>query len=164
LAFGLVAVGTETSGRTGLSPDPARYSRDRIRTPPCRRRSVQLRTRSVVLRFDLLGISRPRRQKIWPAAYGRICQQRAKHGGDAMLAAVHHSREVQQPERQLRDLLANLIAEAAAGAMVRSDVPAAELASFCVHALTAAADIGSPARVQTLVDLLWASLTPASSS
>jgi AcrR family transcriptional regulator len=97
-------------------------------------------------------------------AYGRICQQRAKHGDDAMSAALHHSREVQQPERQLRDLLADLVAEAAASAAVRSDVPAPELASFCVHALTAAADIGSPARVETLVDLVWASLTPASSS
>lgn len=96
-------------------------------------------------------------------AYGRICQQRARHGGDAMSAALHHSRDVQQPERQLRDLLASLVAEAAAAAAVRSDVPARELASFCAHALTAAADIESPAAVETLVDLVWASLTPASS-
>ena len=74
-------------------------------------------------------------------AYERICRQRARHGGDAMSAALHHSPEVQQSERQLRDLLAGLVAEAAAAAVVRSDVPARELASFCVHALTAAVDI-----------------------
>ena len=92
-------------------------------------------------------------------AYGRICQQRARHGGDAMLAALHHSREVQQPERQLRDLLAGLIAEAAAAGAVRTDVPARELASFCVHALNAAADIEAAPAVRNLVDLVWASLT-----
>ena len=73
-----------------------------------------------------------------------------------MSAALHHSAEVQQSERQLRDLLASLVAEAAAAAVVRSDVPARELASFCVHALTAGADIESAAAVETLVDLVWA--------
>ena len=96
-------------------------------------------------------------------AYERICRQRARHGGDAMSAALHHSPEVQQSERQLRDLLAGLVAEAAAAAVVRSDVPARELASFCVHALTAAVDIESAATVGTLVDLVWAALSPASS-
>ena len=47
---------------------------------------------------------------------------------------------------------------------MRSDVPAPELASFCVHALTAAADIESPASAETLVDLVWVSLTSVSSS
>jgi AcrR family transcriptional regulator len=96
-------------------------------------------------------------------AYGRICRQRARHGGDAMTAALHHSRKVQQSERQLRDLLASLVAEAVAAAVVRSDVPARELASFCVHALTAGADIKSAPAVETLVDLVWAGLSPASS-
>ena len=63
-------------------------------------------------------------------AYGQICRQRARHGGDAMAAALHRSQEVQQSERQLRNLLASLVAEAAAAAVVRSDVPARELASF----------------------------------
>lgn len=92
-------------------------------------------------------------------AYGRICQQRASHGGDAMSAALHHAREVQQPEQQLRDLLARLVAEASAAAEVRADVSAPELASFCVHALTAAADIQSAPAVETLIDLVWAGLT-----
>jgi AcrR family transcriptional regulator len=95
--------------------------------------------------------------------YGQICRQRARHGGDAMSAALHHAREVQQPEQQLRDLLARLVAEAAAAGAVRTDMPAQELASFCVHALTAAADVEVPPSVQSLVDLVWASLTRSSS-
>lgn len=96
-------------------------------------------------------------------AYGRICRQRARHGGDAMSAALHHAREVHQPERQLRDLLAEMVAEAAASGAVRKDMPAQELASFCVHALTAAADVEAAPAVVSLVDLVWASLTRASS-
>jgi AcrR family transcriptional regulator len=96
-------------------------------------------------------------------AYGQICRQRARHGSDAMSAALHHTREVQQPEGQLRDLLASLVAETAAAGTVRSDLPARELASFCVHALTAGADIESVPAVETLVDLVWAGLSPASS-
>ena len=96
-------------------------------------------------------------------AYGRICRQRARHGGDAMSAALHRAREVQQPERQLGDLLASLVAEAAAAGAVRTDMPARELASFCVHALTAAADMGSASAGESLVELVWAALKPASS-
>jgi hypothetical protein len=76
-----------------------------------------------------------------------------------MSAALHHSREVQQPERQLPDLLASLVAEAEDAAVVRSDVPARELASFCVHALTAGADNESAPAVEALVDLVWAGLS-----
>jgi AcrR family transcriptional regulator len=97
-------------------------------------------------------------------AYGRICRQRARHGGDAMSAALHHAREVQQSERQLRDLLASLVAEAAAARVVRTDMPALELASFCLHALTAAADMESALPVESLVELVWAGLTPAPSA
>jgi hypothetical protein len=42
-------------------------------------------------------------------------------------------------------------------------VPARELASFCVHALTAGADIKSARAVETLVDLVWSGLSPTSS-
>ena len=97
-------------------------------------------------------------------AYGRICGQRARHGGDAMTAALHQAREVQQPERQLRDLLAKMVAEAAAAGAVRKDRPAQELASFCVHALTAAADLEAVPAVESLVDLVWAAMTAESSS
>lgn len=42
-------------------------------------------------------------------------------------------------------------------------MPAQELASFSVHALTAAADIEAAPAVESLVDLVWAAMTAASS-
>jgi hypothetical protein len=61
--------------------------------------------------------------------------------------------------RLLRSTNRHLVAEAAAAAVVRSDVPARELASFCVHALTTGADIESAPKVENLVDLVWAGLS-----
>ena len=55
------------------------------------------------------------------------------------------------------------VAKAAASGAVRIDMPAQELASFSVHALTAAADIEAAPAVESLVDLVWAAMTAASS-
>jgi hypothetical protein len=54
-----------------------------------------------------------------------------------------------------------MVAEAAAAAVVRSGVPARELASFGVHALSARADTESAPAVETLVNFVWAGLNPA---
>lgn len=89
--------------------------------------------------------------------YARICRQRAQHGGDAMVAVLHRSTDIQRQERQLRDLVARLISEAATSGAVRSDVPADQLAGFCVHALTAAGDTAA-AKAGVLVDVVWAGL------
>jgi len=96
-------------------------------------------------------------------AYGRICRQRALHGGDAMTAVLQHAHDVLQPERQLRKLLTGLVAQAAAEGAVRTDVPPRELASFCVHALTATADADSAPAAERVVDLVWAGITSAPS-
>lgn len=93
--------------------------------------------------------------------YARICQQQAQHGGDAITAALHRAPDVHRQERQLQDLVAGLLADAASSGAVRTDVPAGELASFCLHALTAAGDISRAAPVNTLVKVVWAGLTPS---
>jgi hypothetical protein len=53
--------------------------------------------------------------------------------------------------RHLRDFLAGIIAEAAAAGQARTDVAPAELADFCLHALTAAVTLPSKAAVSRLV-------------
>lgn len=93
--------------------------------------------------------------------YARICHQRARHGEDPMTAALHRAPDVHRQERQLHDLVAGLLADAASSGAVRTDVPAGELASFCLHALTAAGDISRAAAVNTLVKVVWAGLTPS---
>jgi AcrR family transcriptional regulator len=64
--------------------------------------------------------------------------------------AGHHAGHVARTQR-LVDFLRELLAEAAAGGEARGDVPPAELASYCVNALTGAGDLPSKAAVRRLV-------------
>jgi AcrR family transcriptional regulator len=96
--------------------------------------------------------------------YSRICWQRSRHGEEGMAAVLHGRPEVQQRERELRDMLTAVIAEAAASGVVRGDVPAEELAGFCVHALGAAGEVGTSAGAGRLVEVVWTGLTAGASS
>ena len=89
-------------------------------------------------------------------AYAEICRQRHRHGGDALAAALHQNDRADAHEHQLRELLSALITEAAG--VVRSDVPAVELAEYCLGALAAAGAAGSSAAVGRLVEVVWAGL------
>jgi hypothetical protein len=71
---------------------------------------------------------------------------------------LHRSAEVRKSQRQLLALISGLVAEAAAAGAVRQDVPAEELASYCVHALAAAGD-SSTAAIDRLLDLVWTGIT-----
>jgi len=92
-------------------------------------------------------------------AYADICRLRHRHGGDALAAALHRNDEADSSERQLQELLAALITEAAVSGVVRSDVSAGELADFCLHALAAAGAARSSAAVARLIQVVWAGLT-----
>jgi hypothetical protein len=65
--------------------------------------------------------------------------------------------------RALNDLVRDLLRDAADAGRVRDDVPPAELAAFCLHALGAAADAPSRAAVRRLVDLTLAAVRPVES-
>jgi AcrR family transcriptional regulator len=66
------------------------------------------------------------------------------HGGAGDLAALlHRGDHVVRARDDLHGLVRDLIADAAAAGAVRDDVPPDELASFCLRALTAAADAES---------------------
>ena len=54
-----------------------------------------------------------------------------------------------------------LLAEAAAAGEVRDDVDPSELATYCLHALTAAGALRSDAAVGRLVDVTTTGLRPA---
>jgi AcrR family transcriptional regulator len=71
---------------------------------------------------------------------------------DTELAALlHRGKHVAHAEQHLRELLRGLIAEAADTHQVRDDVPPDELASYCLHALTAAGRLPSKPAVRRLV-------------
>jgi AcrR family transcriptional regulator len=91
--------------------------------------------------------------------YAQICQARRRHGGDELAAALHRTETVAHLRRQLLDLIARLIADAAKSGSVRDDVPPSELALFTLHALDAAGDLRSKAAQIRLVDhLVWSAL------
>jgi hypothetical protein len=50
-------------------------------------------------------------------------------------------------------LIRDLIADAAEAGQARDDTPPAELASYCLHALSAAGEAASKAATKRLVDL-----------
>jgi hypothetical protein len=54
-----------------------------------------------------------------------------------------------------------LVGDGAAAGAIRDDVAPAELASFCLHALTAAGSLASKAAVRRLVGVTLAGLRPA---
>jgi hypothetical protein len=66
---------------------------------------------------------------------------------------------VAQAHRQLHSFVRDLLAAAAENGEVRADVDPGELASYCLHALTAAASMSSAAAVQRLVSVVLAGLT-----
>jgi AcrR family transcriptional regulator len=76
--------------------------------------------------------------------YAQICRQRRRHGGDELAAAIHRTETVAHLNRQLLDLIARLIADAAAAAAFAT-MCHSELASFTIHALDAAGDLTSQA-------------------
>lgn len=88
-------------------------------------------------------------------AYGLMLHEvgRRDHGTD-MTALLHRDTRLAGPERQIREILRDLITESAEDGKVRSDVGPDELAAYCVNALAAAAGFRSRAAVVRLVTVI----------
>ena len=81
-------------------------------------------------------------------AYALISHE---HHGSELAALLHRGEHVARAQRQLADLIQGLLAEAVATGDVRDDVAPDELASYCLHALTAAAGLPSRKAMRRLV-------------
>jgi AcrR family transcriptional regulator len=92
-------------------------------------------------------------------AYAEICAHRGRHGAE-LNALLHHGAGLAAAQRELAGLFRNLIDRAAAAGAVRTDVAPDELATFCVHALTAASTLHSKAAVSRLTQVTLAGLRP----
>lgn len=91
-------------------------------------------------------------------AYAGLARQR--HGGE-LAALLHQGEHVGHAERHLTRLPEGLIAEGARDGDLRHDVPPAELAAYCLHALTAASSLPSRAAIDRLVAVTLDGLRPA---
>ena len=92
-------------------------------------------------------------------AYAFMTYQRPR---DTEIAAlVHRGEGLAVAQKQLQDLIRELLVEAAKTGHIRDDVAPDELTAFCLHALGAAGGMSSPAAVARLVDITSAGLRPS---
>ena len=77
-----------------------------------------------------------------------------------LAALLHRSEHVARAENHLRKFIRDLLIEGAASGALRDDVAPGELASYCLHALTAASGLPSKAAVRRLVKVTLAGLRP----
>jgi AcrR family transcriptional regulator len=80
--------------------------------------------------------------------------------GDEFSAVLHKGEHVARAQKQLHHFICTLIGEGAKGGSFRNDVSPEELASYCLHALTAAGSLPSKAAVDRLVTVILAGLRP----
>lgn len=94
-------------------------------------------------------------------AYALIAHESRGHHDTELVALLHGDAQVASAEQELHDMIRNLMTEAAATGAVRDDVAPEELASYCLHALTAASSLPSKAAVRRLVTVTLAGLSPS---
>jgi AcrR family transcriptional regulator len=93
-------------------------------------------------------------------AYARITRESHGHHDSELAGFLHRDDRVAGAQQQVRDVLSDLLAEVAATGDIRDDIPPDELASYCLHALSAARSLPSQAAVRRLVTVTLAGLRP----
>ena len=86
--------------------------------------------------------------------------QHQHHDTELPVALLHRGEHVARARQQLRDLISDLLADGAEAGTVRSDIDPGELASYCLHALTAAGSLPSEAAVRRLLAVTMSGLRP----
>jgi len=94
-------------------------------------------------------------------AYATISHEAHGHHDTELGAFLHRDEQVALAQRQLRDMIRDLLIEGAASGQLRDDVPPDELASYCLHALAAAGTLPSRSAVRRLVTVTMAALRPS---
>lgn len=84
------------------------------------------------------------------------------HRGPApqVAMALHVAAHMPAAHQRLHELVTSVITDAAAAGVARTDVPPAELATFCLHALAAANSLPSPDSRERLLEVTWDGLLP----
>ena len=93
-------------------------------------------------------------------AYALIRHESHGHHDTELTTFLHRDEQVARARQQLRDMIQDLLIEAAETGDVRDDVAPDELASYCLHALAAANSLPTKAAVRQLVTVTLAGLRP----
>jgi AcrR family transcriptional regulator len=92
--------------------------------------------------------------------YALIAHEFRGHADTDLAALLHRDEHVGRAERELHVMVRDLLIDAAEAGDVRDDVRADELASYCLHALTASSRLPSKAAVRRLVAVTLDGLQP----
>ncbi|MCO1658544.1 TetR/AcrR family transcriptional regulator [Pseudonocardia humida] len=93
-------------------------------------------------------------------AFGAVAHETHRHHGSELAAVLHRDPRVARAQRHLHDMVRDLLVDASATGDIRDDVVPDELASYCLHALAAAATLPSGAAVRRLVEVTLDGLRP----
>ena len=88
------------------------------------------------------------------AAYAQL----SRHDHSEIAASLHRGDHARRANEELQVFLTDLVTDAVDAGVARHDVPATELATYCLHATGAARDLPSPSAVQRLVSLVVSAL------
>ncbi|MDO3634592.1 TetR/AcrR family transcriptional regulator [Mycolicibacterium arseniciresistens] len=91
--------------------------------------------------------------------YALIAYESNRHHDTEIAALLHRGAHVTKAQQHLHTMVRDLVAEAAEAGELRGDIAPAELATYCLHALTAASALPSKAAVLRLVKLTLSGLT-----
>lgn len=91
---------------------------------------------------------------------GRVHRHRDEQHGTELAAFLHRGEHHARAQQQLHDFIRDLLVEAAQSGDVRDDVAPDELASYCLHALTAASSLPSEAAIRRLVAVTLTGMQP----
>ncbi|MEP6976891.1 MAG: helix-turn-helix domain-containing protein [Thermoleophilia bacterium] len=91
-------------------------------------------------------------------AYALMTNESAKHHNTEIATLIHRHEHVTQAEHDLHHLVQDLLSDAAKSGAIRADVPADELATYCLNALAAAASLPSKTAVRRLVAVILSGL------
>ena len=112
---------------------------------------------------DRAGAARGKLEAVLEA-YALISHESHGHHDTELAAFLHRDAQVARAQRQLRDMIRDLLVEVARTGALRVDVAPDELASYCLHALGAAGSLPSKAAVHRLVTVTLAGLQPGAES
>lgn len=84
-------------------------------------------------------------------AYALITHDSHAHHDTELAALLHRDEHLVPAQRQLHEMIRDLLAQGARTGNLRDDVAPGELASYCLHALAAAGSMPSKAAIRRLV-------------
>ena len=87
-----------------------------------------------------------------------------EHPGPELAALLHRGKHVTGAQQQVHHMIKDLLTEASETGVIRDDVAPEELASFCLHAFSAASSLPSEAADRRLVTVTLSGFRPRADS